>query len=104
MANKGPHDALERRLKELGDRIAGLKNKVGAAGQRDKAAEMAEIEERHRDLEARLSQLRLDGPGFRNETKAAIARVADELAAAVDHWVRWVDSGFAADRAPARPR
>jgi len=105
MAATGLHDALDRRLADLGERITQLKRKNTAAAARpDKEAAMAEFERRHLDLMARLHALHREGTGFRNETKAAIFRVADDLSANLDDWVATVDRDYASENSAPPPR
>ncbi|HUZ71754.1 MAG TPA: hypothetical protein VMU87_02105 [Stellaceae bacterium] len=101
MATTSPHEAEERRLAQLGERIVALKRQLAADSRSDKSAEIAALEQRHGDLTARLHALHLEGPSFRSETKAALVRVADDVSASLDEWVSWVDSGYAADRQPS---
>ncbi len=103
MNETGLHPGLEMRLTALATRIAELRQKMSEAAPREKIEEFAEIEElerRHKVLEGRLRELNGEGPGFRQDTKAEIEKLADDLSGTVEDFVTWVDSDYRPDRRP----
>jgi hypothetical protein len=82
MEETGLHPGLEIRLTALATRIAELRRKMTGAKGPEKIEELGKIEElerRHKVLADRLQKLNDEGPGFRQDTKADIEKVADDL-------------------------
>jgi predicted nucleic acid-binding Zn-ribbon protein len=97
MENTGLHRGLELRLEALAKRIATLRRKMKQAKSAEKIEEVGEIEElerRYNVLTGRLAALNREGPGFRQDVKAELEKVADDLSDVVEDFVMWVDSEF----------
>ncbi len=106
MEETGLHPGLEMRLTALATRIAKLRQKMSQAKGLEKIEEFGEIEEleqRYKVLEDHLRKLNREGPGFRQDMKAEIEKVADDLTGTVEDFVTWVDSGYQPDQRPKRP-
>lgn len=96
VAEQDLHRGLELRLEDLAQRIAALRQKMTAAKGAAKIEEFGEIEElerRHRVLAQRLQALNQEGPGFRQDTKAEVEKMADDLTGTIGDFVSWVDAG-----------
>ena len=107
MAETGLHSALEMRLAALATRIAKLRQTMRQAKGGEKIEEFDEIEgleRRYKMLEDQLRQLNGEGPSFREDMKAEIEKVADDLTGVVEEFVTWVDSGYQRDHRPKRLR
>ena len=107
MEATGLHPVLEMRLAALATRIAELRLMMSQAKGLEKIEEFGEIEEleqRYKVLEERLRKLNLEGPGFRQDMKAEIEKVADDLTGTIQDFVTWVDSGSRPDQRPKRLR
>lgn len=103
MEATGLHRGLEQRLTALGDRIAALRQKMSQAKGRGKVEEFAEIgelERRYKTLGDRLHGLNREGAGFRQDAKAEIEKIADDLTAMVEDFTMWIDSGYRPDQRP----
>lgn len=103
MADTDTQARLEERLSDLGARIAQLRQKMSGAGDPERSGELGEVEQleqRHRQIQAQLQGLHAEGTEFRQDAKADIEKVADDLGGALDEFTRWVDSGYQADRRP----
>src|ERR1700739_4077990 len=97
MVGKGSHPALEHRLALLADRIVELKKKRSPAQGHEKITEFGEIgllEQRQKRLENQLHELNREAPGFRQDVKAEIENLADDLTIAVEEILMRIDSGF----------
>lgn len=95
MEQHGLHRGLELRLEALAARIAALRLKMGAAQGAEKIEDFGEIEElehRHKRLAEQLSALNREGPGFRQDVKAELEKIADDLSGTVEDFVMRVDS------------
>jgi hypothetical protein len=105
MAETGLHSALELRLAALARLIAKLRQTMRQAKGIEKIEEFDEIEgleRRYKVLEDQLRKLNGEGPGFRQDMKAEIEKVADDLTGMVEEFVTWVDSGYQPDLRPKR--
>jgi len=88
----GLHPGLERRLRALEGKIGKLKSKRARAKGLERVGEAADIkvlERRHKKLESRLAALNREGPGFRQNLKAEIEKMADDLAANLEDFALW---------------
>lgn len=97
MEEQGLHRGLELRLEALAERIATLRWKMLQAKGAEKIADASEIDElerRYEILAGRLRALNREGPGFRQDAKAELEKVADDLSGTVEDFVMWVDSGY----------
>ncbi len=106
MDKTGLHPGLEARLTALAARIATLKRKMSQAEGLEKIEAFGEIEElerRYKTLEDRLRMLTREGPGFRQDMKAEIEKVTDDLTGTVQDFTMWIDSGYHPDRRPKPP-
>ncbi|MDE2228790.1 MAG: hypothetical protein KGL11_07085 [Alphaproteobacteria bacterium] len=104
MKEHGLHRGLELRLEALAARIAALEQKMKRATgftRIEDFGEVAELEQRHKALAGRLQELAREGPGFRQDVKAEIENLTDDLTNTVDDFVMWIDSDFRPDRRPA---
>ncbi len=107
MAQTGLHSRLEMTLTALAARIAELRKKMSQAKGVEKIEELDEmegLERRYKMLEDQLRKLNGEGPGFRQDMKAEIEKVADDLTGMVEEFVTWVDSGYQPDQRPKRLR
>jgi predicted nucleic acid-binding Zn-ribbon protein len=107
MDEAGLHRGLEMKLTALATRIAKLRQKMSQAKGIEKIEEFGEIEEleqRYKVLDERLRKLNSERPGFRQDMKAEIEKVADDLTGTVADFVTWVDSGYRPDQRPKRLR
>lgn len=105
MAQTGLHRGLEIRLAALASRIAALRQEMSGAKRLEKIEEFGEIEEleqRYKTLEKQLSLLNSEGPGFRQDVKAEVEKMADDLSGTVEDFTMWVDSGYQPERRPKR--
>jgi hypothetical protein len=93
----GLHRGLELRLVALAERIValrqGMRQATGAALIED-FGEIEELQRRYDVLAGRLRALDREGPGFRQDVKAELEKVVDELTGTVEDFGLWVDSGF----------
>ncbi len=97
MEKTGLHPGLETRLTALAARIAQLRQKMSQAKGIEKIEEFGQIEElerRYKALEDRLRMLNREGPGFRQDMKAEIEKVTDDLTGTVQDFMTWIDSGY----------
>ena len=96
MDEQGLHRGLELQLEALATRIAMLRQKMSAAGGSERIEELGEIEglqHRYDDTVERLRALQSEGPGFRQEAKAELEKIAADLSGNVEDFVTWVDGG-----------
>jgi predicted nucleic acid-binding Zn-ribbon protein len=96
MAENDANRGLELQLESLAARIAALRQKMSAAGGIERIEDRGEIEDlqhRYDEIVARLRALQDEGPGFRQEAKAELEKVAADLSGNVEDFVSWVDSG-----------
>lgn len=103
MEERSLHPELEARLTALANRIAHLRETMNKATGIEKIEDFGEIEEldqRYKVLEDRLSRLNREGPGFRQDMKAAIEMVADDLTGAVEDFMMRLNSGPRPQRRP----
>ena len=103
MTETGLHSALELRLAALARLIAKLRQTMRQAKGIEKIEEFDEIEgleRRYNVLEDQLRKLNGEGLGFRQDVKAEIEKVADDLTGMVEEFVTWVDSGYRPDQRP----
>jgi hypothetical protein len=78
----GLHSGLEIRLRSLELRIARLKQDMGKAiglAKFEGDGEIESLDKRHKLLEDQLRELDREGPGFRQDVKAEIDKMADDL-------------------------
>lgn len=97
MEEHGLHRGLEARLEALAIRIAAARQSLGADTGSKKIAQLAEIKElehRYTMLAERLAALNREGAGFRQDVKAELEKVADDLSAIVDDFLMRVDSDY----------
>lgn len=95
MEKLGLHSGLEIRLKTLELRIARLKQDVGKVKDLAKFegdSEIESLEKRHKLLEDQLRELDREGPGFRQNVKAEIDKMADDLTGSLDSFLKRLDS------------
>jgi len=95
MSKHGLHPGLERRLQALAERIATLRHTMSKAAGAEKIEEHAEINElerRYKFLEGGLEELNRQGEGFRQNMKAEVEKVADDLSATLEDWIMKLDS------------
>lgn len=95
MEGYGLHPELELGLQALGERIATLQQKMSQAKGVEKVEDFGEIEElqrRYDTLAERLRALNREGPGFRQDHKAELEKLADDLSGTVEDFVTWIDS------------
>jgi predicted nucleic acid-binding Zn-ribbon protein len=103
MAEQGFHRILEARLEALGDRIDTLRHKMARSQGREKIeafGEVDELERRYKTLGTRLQALNSEGAGFRQDAKAEVENLADDLSGAVEEFTLWVDRGCRPDLRP----
>ncbi len=103
MEETGLHPALEMKLTALATRIASLRQKMSHAKVLEKIEELGEIgelERRHKVLADQLPGLNREGAGFRQDMKAELEKVADDLTGTVEDFVSWIDSGYRPDQRP----
>lgn len=103
----GLHRGLELRLVALAERIAALRRNRNTATGAAKIEDFGEIEElqrRYDELAGRLQALDREGHGFRQDVKAEMEKVADDLTGVVEDFALWVDSGYRGRRPPLRGR
>lgn len=101
------HPGLELRLEALAERIAKLRQKASTAAGVEKIEEFGEIEElerRHKELAERLQALNREGPGFRQNMKAELEKVVDDLTGMVEDFMLRADAVQFAGRNPRTPR
>ena len=105
MEKPGLHPGLEIRMTVLATRIAELRHKAGQASHEpiEDFGEIDELERRYKALEDELCQLNRAGPGVRQDMKAGLETVADDLLGWVEDHMRWIDSGYRTDQRPKRP-
>jgi predicted nucleic acid-binding Zn-ribbon protein len=106
MEETGSHSVLQARLAYLTARIAELKAKMSRTEGYEKITEFGEIgllEQRHKRLEDQLRALDREGAGFRQNVKAEVENLADDLAVAVEEMVMRIDSGFTPVEGAKRP-
>jgi predicted nucleic acid-binding Zn-ribbon protein len=107
MGKTGLHRGLELRLTALATRIAKLRQKMNQEKGLEKIEEFGEIEElerRYKVLADQLRSLNREGSGFRQDVKAEIEKVADDLTGMVEDFTIWVDSGYRPEQRPKRLR
>jgi archaellum component FlaC len=96
LAEQSLHRGLQLRLEALAQRIATLRQKMSVAKGTTKIEEFGDVEElerRHAMLAQRLEALNREGPGFRQDIKAEIEKMTDDLTGSVGEFVSWVDAG-----------
>lgn len=107
MGHRELHRGLEHRLEALAQRIAKLRQRMSAAKGTERLEELGEIEELDRRFDAlakRLQALNREGPGFRQDVKAELEKLADDLSGTVEDFVMWVDSNYQGERPSIRRR
>lgn len=107
MTSMEPHQVLELRLRALEARIEELKRKIARAKGSEKIekfGDVAELESRHGKLADRLRQLEREGPGFRQEVKAELEAMADDLSGTVEDFMMRLDSDYADEAQTKRPK
>ena len=103
MEKTGLHPGLEMRLNTLAARIATLKEKMSQAKgleRIDALGEIVELERRYKRLEDRLGALNREGPGSRQDMKAELEKVSDDLMGALEDLMMWTDSGYRPELRP----
>jgi uncharacterized coiled-coil DUF342 family protein len=105
MEEPGLHPGLEIGMTVLATRIAELRHKAGQASHEpiEDLGEIDELERRYKALEDELGRLNRAGPGLRQDMKAGLETVADDLLDWVEEHVKWIDSGYQPDQRPKRP-
>ena len=109
MDEQGLHRGLEQQLEALAARIAALREKISGASGGERVETRGEIEElqhRYEETVERLRALQKEGPGFRQESKAELEKIAADLSGNVEDFVTWVDGGGRGRRPslhPAKP-
>ena len=107
MENTERHRGLELRLEALAQRIAKLRQRMRTAKGTKRLDELGEIEELDRRFDAlakRLQALNREGAGFRQDIKAELEKLADDLSGTVEDFVMWVDSNYRGERPSVRGR
>jgi predicted nucleic acid-binding Zn-ribbon protein len=104
----GLHPALEKKVRLLGTRIAVLQHKMETATSEQKIEALGRLtglEQRHKHLEDQLRALDREGPGFRQDMKATMILLADDLTGAIEDLILSVDEHDHADRraSPRKP-
>ncbi len=66
--------------------------------------EIAALERRYDMLAERLQALNREGPGFRQDMKAEVEKVIDDLSGTVEDFMKWVDSDHRGNRPPTSHR
>jgi predicted nucleic acid-binding Zn-ribbon protein len=105
MKEHGLHRELEVRLEALAQRIAALRRRMSRAKGVEKIEQFGEIEElerRQKKLAERLRALDREGPGFRQDVKADLERMADDLSGTVEEFMLWADSHYRGRRPSIR--
>lgn len=105
MNQQGLHRGLELRLEALASRIAALRQKTNTVAGTEKIEMLGEIDELQRRYEQMVERLRAldrEGAGFRQDTKAELEKIADDLSGSVDDFITWVDSGSQGSRPTIR--
>jgi predicted nucleic acid-binding Zn-ribbon protein len=95
MEETGLHPGLEIRLRTLALRIARLKEDAGTAkglAKFEDDSEIESLEKRHKALAEQLRELDREGPGFRQNVKAEIDKLADDLTGSLDSFLKRLDS------------
>lgn len=103
MEQTGLHPGLEVRLTALAARISILRQKASqmdTPDQFEKYTDIDELENRYKRLEAELGQLNREGTGFRQDVKAGIEAVADDLKGWMEDHIMWIDSGYHPNQRP----
>ena len=91
---------MKMRIKTLGIRITALENTMEKSTDSSRVAKLGELHElegRHKDLEERLRQICREGPGLRQDVKADLNLLADNIEGGLDSLMFSVDAHFAAD-------
>jgi archaellum component FlaC len=107
MEKHGLHRGLELRLKALARRIAALRRattKTKGAQKIEEFGEIEELERRYEALDKRLHALNREGPGFRQDVKAELEKLADDLSGTLEDFTMWVDSNYQGHRPKIRGR
>ncbi len=105
MGHSGSHRGLEMRLDTLAARLSTLRERVDRAegiAKLEGHREIAQLEQRKKDLEHRLSEFKREAAGFRHEMKNELEKLAYDLSGAVEDFILWTDSGFQPEKWPAR--
>ncbi len=103
MDKTGWHPGLEARLTALALRIGDLRHKMNQAEGAEKieaSGEIGELERRYQLLDERRSSLNREGPGMRQDVKAELERVVDDLKGTIEDFIMWIDSGCHPDHRP----
>ena len=90
MMTKHLHPELAQRLRMLEGRITTLKQKLNAGSGSEKvngSGTLHALEQRHGSLQERVRTLDDEGPGFRQDVKAEIIVMADDLHAMIDSMI-----------------
>ncbi len=102
------HPALKQRLTELERRISELKGKIAAARGVQKIEDVGDIgdlEQRHKEIAARLDNLDREGRGWAQNVKAELDLMADDLTASIERCISRADNGsLEAARPTRKPR
>src|SRR5215475_7829389 len=91
--------AMQKRVDDLGARIAGLRERVktGTGPEQRQRDELAALEQRHRELSGALAKF--DRDGQQPEHQSMVHKLADDLDASLEKFTDWVD----AEEHPAPP-
>ena len=83
---------MQKRVDDLGARIAGLRQRVKTGTSREQAQrdELAALEQRHRELSDALAKF--DREGARPEHQSMVHKLANDLDASLTKFTDWVDA------------
>jgi cell division septum initiation protein DivIVA len=83
---------MQKRVDDLGARIAGLRQRVktGTSLEQAQRTELAALEQRHRELGDTLAKL--DRDGARPEHQSMVHKLANDLDASLEKFTNWVDA------------
>ena len=61
-------------------------------------AQAEQLEQRHKVLAEQLDALNREGPGFRQDLKAELDKLAYDLTTSVEDAITWIDANYRGDR------
>lgn len=85
-----PLQRFEKQIITLRQKIAGAKE----SQRREAAAKLDDLAQRHRELLARLDELKHTRQRYHAETEADIEKVANDLSAGLTQFIDWVDRDY----------
>ena len=106
MTQRSLHRGLELRLEALADRIEAIRQRMKTAKGADKIEAFGEIEElkrRRAALTEQLQALDREGPGFRQNIKAELETMVDDLSRSIEDFVMDLDASSFARQGRAMP-